>query len=131
MRSSDIANSVIIILIFLMLYVFSVVSIGIKKVKEDWPIYRCNPIVMPFASAFGHDPLTNFTHCIQGMQGEYMKYLMQPLEYNFSVITKLGGTLNTNIFDIRNINVYAFGVSYDNGKHVGRSTRADGACPLF
>lgn len=101
MRSSDIAHSVIIILIFLMLYVFSVVSIGIKKVKEDWPIYRCNPIVMPFASTFGHDPMTNFTQCIQGMQGNYMKYLLQPLDYNFSVITNLGSKLNTNIFDIR------------------------------
>lgn len=84
-----------------MLYVFSVVSVGIKRVKENWPIYRCNPIVMPFASTFGHDPMTNFTQCIQGMQSDYMKYLLQPLDYNFSVITELGSKLNTNIFDIR------------------------------
>ena len=101
MRSSDIAFSVIIILIFVLLYVFSIVSIGIKKVQEDWPIYRCNPIVMPFANAFGHDAMSNFTHCIQGMQGDYMKYLLQPLEYNFSVITNLGSNLNTNIKSIR------------------------------
>lgn len=101
MRSSDIAHSVIIILIFILMYIFSVVSVGIKKIREDWPIYRCNPIVMPFASAFGYDPMTNFTQCIQGMQGDYMKYLLQPLEYNFSVITNLGKNLNTNIFDIR------------------------------
>lgn len=101
MRSSDIALSVIIILIFVCMYVFSIVSVGIKRVQKNWPVYRCNPIVMPFASAFGHDPMTNFTHCIQGMQGDYMKYLMQPLDYNFSVITNLGSNLNTNITSIR------------------------------
>lgn len=101
MRSSDIALSVIIIIVFALVYVFSIVSLGIKNIQDDWPLYRCNPIVMPFAKAFGHDVMDNFTYCIQGMQGDYMKYLLQPLEYNFSLITMLGSGLNTNIKNIR------------------------------
>ena len=101
MRSSDIFQSLLIILIFAFMIIYSYVSVGIKILKKKWPLYRCNPIVMPFAKTFGHDPMTNFTQCIQSMQSNYMKYLLQPLEYNFSVITNLGGTLNTNITSIR------------------------------
>ena len=101
MRSSDIALSVIIIIVFVLVYVLSILSLGIKNIQDDWPLYRCNPIVMPFAKAFGHDVMGNFTHCIQGMQADYMKYLLQPLEYNFSLITMLGSSLNTNIKSIR------------------------------
>tara|TARA_B100000902_G_scaffold397102_1_gene459903 strand:- start:3821 stop:4621 length:801 start_codon:yes stop_codon:yes gene_type:complete len=58
-------------------------------------------MVMPFAEVFGHDIMSNFTYCIQGMQTDYMKYLLQPLDYNFSVITNLGGSLSMNINSIR------------------------------
>jgi hypothetical protein len=101
MRSSDIFHSSLIILIFIFIYVFAIVAVGIKRIKKDWPLYRCNPMIMPFAKTFGHDPMTNFTNCVQGMQSNYMKYLLQPLDYNVSVITNLGSNLNTNIISIR------------------------------
>ena len=97
MKSSDIALSVIIILIFVIIYVFNVLSVGIKNIQDNWPTYRCNPMVMPFAEVFGHEIMSNFTFCIQGMQTDYMKYLLQPLDYNFSVITNLGESLSVNI----------------------------------
>tara|TARA_Y100001935_G_scaffold19813_1_gene14430 strand:- start:2316 stop:3245 length:930 start_codon:yes stop_codon:yes gene_type:complete len=101
MKSSDIALSVIIILIFVIIYVFNVLSVGIKNIQDNWPTYRCNPMVMPFAEVFGHEIMSNFTFCIQGMQTDYMKYLLQPLDYNFSVITNLGESLSVNINSIR------------------------------
>lgn len=77
MKTSDITLSIFIILIFIVLYVFNVLSVGIQKIKDDWPQYRCNPIVMPFASVFGYDPMSNFSFCIQNMMSSYMGYLMQ------------------------------------------------------
>ena len=62
----------------------------------------CNGLViMPFASIFGEDVMSNFTFCIQGIQGDYMKYLMQPLNYNFSILGQLGKNFTVNIQGIR------------------------------
>lgn len=101
MRTSDITLTFIILIIFILLYVFNVLSVGIKKIKDDWPQYRCNPTVMPFASIFGYDPISNFTYCIQNMQTNYMGYLMQPLNYNFSVLGEVTSTMTTAINDVR------------------------------
>ena len=56
---------------------------------------------MPFAKTFGHDPMTNFTQCIQSIQEQLHEIFVTTAEYNFPVITNLGGTLNTNITSIR------------------------------
>ena len=101
MKTSDITLTIIIFIIFILLYVFNILSVGIKQVSEDWPKYRCNPTIMPFASVFGHDPVSNFTYCIQNMQSNYMGYLMQPLQYNFSVLGGIGGTMTKSINDVR------------------------------
>jgi uncharacterized protein YaaR (DUF327 family) len=81
--------------------VFNILAVGINKIKEDWTLYRCNPSVMPFASVFGHDTVSNFTYCIQAMQGNYMSYLMQPLQYNLSVISDIGKNLTNSLNDVR------------------------------
>tara|TARA_Y100000389_G_C17461002_1_gene521688 strand:+ start:1103 stop:2047 length:945 start_codon:yes stop_codon:yes gene_type:complete len=101
MKTSDITYSILIIVIFILLLFFNIVIVGIQNIKENWPEYRCNPMVMPFASIFGQDTNENFTYCIQTMQSNYMSYLMQPLDYNFSVITELGSSLTNSINDIR------------------------------
>jgi hypothetical protein len=101
MKTSDISLSIIIILIFIALYVFNILVVGIKKIQNDWPTYRCNPVVMPMASVFGHDPMQNFTYCIQTMQSNYMGYLMQPLHYNFGVLGKTAETLTNSINSVR------------------------------
>ena len=93
MKASDISLTLFIILIFLALYMFNILSIGIKKIEDDWPTYRCNPAVMPFASMFGKDTVTNFTYCIQTMQGNYMGFLLEPVHYNLDVIGDLGNTI--------------------------------------
>ncbi len=101
MKTSDITISIFIIIIFILLYVFNILSVGIKQIEQDWPQYRCNPIVMPFASVFGHDTTSNFTFCIQNMMKSYMGYLLQPLHYNFSIIGNIGKTITTGLEDIR------------------------------
>jgi hypothetical protein len=101
MKTSDLTITIFIILVFIVLYVFNVLTVGINKIKEDWTLYRCNPAVMPFATVFGQDPISNFTYCIQSMQSNYMSYLMQPLQYNLNVMGNIGSNLTKSLNDVR------------------------------
>ena len=71
----------------------NILSVGIKNIEDNWPTYRCNPVVMPFASIFGQDPVSNFTYCIQTMQSSYMDYLLQPVNYNLSSVANIGSVI--------------------------------------
>ena len=71
MDSYDITLTITIILLFIFLFVFNIFTIGIKNIKNNWPKYRCNPSVMPFASMFGHDSSQNFTY----LYSKYAKWV--------------------------------------------------------
>jgi hypothetical protein len=101
MNSGDITRVIIIILIFVVLYVINVLSVGIENIKRNWPKYRCNPTIMPFAGVFGHNSAENFTYCMQTIQTNYMGYLTQPLNYNINVLGNIGSVLNDAINSIR------------------------------
>ena len=101
MNILDLTLAIFIILIFVGLFAFNLLTIGISKIKNNWPVYRCNPVVMPFASIFGQDAVTNFTYCIQTMQSNYMTYLMQPLHYSLDIIGKTGSNITDAINDVR------------------------------
>ncbi len=101
MKSTDIAFTIFIIVIFLGLYVANILAIGIKKVKDDWPLYRCSPAVMPFASIFGHDVGDNFIQCIQATQTGYMDFLMLPLNYVISLVGRVAANIVKHTETIR------------------------------
>jgi len=86
MKSTDIAFTIFIIVIFIGLYLSNILAIGLKNVEDNWPLYRCSPAVMPFASIFGHDVGDNFMQCIQATQSGYMDYLMMPLNHIISLV---------------------------------------------
>ena len=86
MRGTDLLLTIIIIVIFVALFFVNYLSVGIQKIKDDWPIYRCNPMMIPFANIFGHDVTTNFTYCIQNMQTSFMGELLKPLNYAGTII---------------------------------------------
>jgi len=86
MKSTDITQTIFIIAIFLLLYVSNILAIGLKKVQDNWPLYKCSPAVMPFAGLFGYDVAKNFTGCIQTTQSGYMDFLMLPLNYIISMV---------------------------------------------
>jgi hypothetical protein len=58
----------------------------ILEIKENWPLYRCNPIFMPLADNINE----NFVYCVQTMQSNYMSYLLQPLKF---IVSTIGGTI--------------------------------------
>lgn len=105
MKASDWTHFIYVILTFTILHMFIMFIIQIDNIKKNWPKYKCNPMIMPFAGIFGHDEYTNFTECIQTMQTDYMEYLLRPLNMNLDQITKM-----SNFFaDITNTSLNIIG----------------------
>jgi hypothetical protein len=97
MRASDIFLTIIILLIFTIIYASNILAVGAGNIKRDWPKHRCNPAIMPFTSYFGHDPVENMTYCIQNMQTDFMGNLLEPVNYAMGVTQQLGGDLGDSV----------------------------------
>jgi hypothetical protein len=69
---------------------------NIKKIKDNWPIYRCNPLFMGLSDNITED----FTYCVQNMQTDYFSVLIQPMNVIVGGLSSLGTTLNSNIAGI-------------------------------
>ena len=50
MKTSDLTLSIIIVIIFIILFLFNLIVVGMQRIKDNWPAYRCQPLVIPFAS---------------------------------------------------------------------------------
>jgi len=101
MSATDIFLVVIILLVFAFLICFNQIAIGFADLKEQWPIIRCNPLAMPFASSFGFDTSENFNYCVQDMQTKYLSYLLEPLNYNFGVIGEVASSFADSLSFVR------------------------------
>jgi hypothetical protein len=97
MTFSDWTRFILVILIFMCLHAYIILAIQMENIKKNWPVWRCNPMVMPFARVFGHDEFGNFTHCIQTMQSDYMSFLLQPINFDLSKVTKIGGLFTAGL----------------------------------
>jgi len=67
------------------------------EIKENWPLYRCNPPYWVFSENISED----FTYCVQNTQMNMMGYLLQPLNYMVSSLTSVGGQFSESINNIR------------------------------
>ena len=86
----DILNTVVIFLLFKSIIVFVFLMTKMKEVKENWPKYRCNPSVMPFAGMFGHDAASNFVFCLSNIQGGLMEFFLKPINGVVGILSYLG-----------------------------------------
>ena len=116
MKTSDLSLSIIIIIIFILLYLFSFFVVGLSQIKDNWPLYRCNPIIMPFAGSFGYDPKVNFAYCIKSMQTKFMDPILKPLNFNLSSLGNIASGLIESLdfsryfsFDLRGKLMGTFG----------------------
>ena len=101
MKGTDILLTFLIILIFIILFSANILSVGVEKIKKEWPNYRCNPTVMPFANVFGHDTMKNFTYCVQNLQSTFMQDLLQPVHYSESIMGNITKEFTDAINSIR------------------------------
>ena len=86
MRFADITKTILIILIFVLLYFSTILTRGIQKVKDDWPQYRCVPTYMPLAGYIGKDPVANFSYCVGNIQKDMMGFFLEPIQYVLGMV---------------------------------------------
>ena len=103
MRFGDMMMAILIILGFAFLYFISTIITGLKKIKKDWPKYRCNPSVMPFAGSLGYDSMENFTFCIGNIQTDLMGFFLKPIYFVMELTASLGEALMDSIQSIRGV----------------------------
>ena len=101
MDAYDLISAIIIILVFVGLYFASVLGIGLKQIENDWPKYRCNPSIMPFAGLFNHDVMQNFSFCIQNMQISSMGTFLEPVNYALSFSGEVTGVISEAVNAVR------------------------------
>ena len=101
MRTNDITLSIMIICIFILLYVFNIIIINIKRIKDNWDVYRCQPMIMPFAWIFGHDTSKNFAGCIQAIQGVSINSMLDPMRANVGAISGSTSNVSSNMNTFR------------------------------
>ena len=68
-------------------------------IKENWPLYRCNPAYWVFSENISED----FTYCVQNTQMNMMGFLLQPLNYMIASLTSIGGGLSESINNVRGV----------------------------
>jgi len=101
MKISDLALSIIIVSIFGCMYIFNILLINIKYIKDNWPVYRCQPLVMPFATLFGHNASKNFKECIQITQKSMGKIITAPLSADIMSVKNVTAGLEDNVNTMR------------------------------
>jgi len=83
---SDVVKSILIVVVFMVLATNIVLLIGAKSIQDNWPVYRCNPLLMPMASSFAPEGSTvtteeNFSYCIQDTMTNFAPVITQPFNY--------------------------------------------------
>ena len=73
--------------------------VSIQEIKDNWPMYRCNPMYMPLADNMEQ----NFNYCIQSVTTSFMGYLLQPLTFITSSLQNNMSSFTTEINSIRNM----------------------------
>ena len=102
-KSANNSRAVLIILVFALSWLAPLYSLKMQDISENWVKYRCDPRVMPFASMFGHDTMSNFADCAQQIQGEVMDEALAPLNYTLQNVGNTVGSLGDAVQDTRKV----------------------------
>jgi hypothetical protein len=99
----SILKIVVYLIIFFSVLGFILLNKNKQYVIDNWPEYRCNPVIMPFAGYFGKDAGENFTGCLTSSFGKFFKILIKPFQFIIKNIQYLLGDLLSQINIVRTI----------------------------
>ena len=96
---TDILLAIVVIFVYLCINAYLKIRANSKIIRENWPIYRCNPSYMPFAGMVMQPTdmskteytQMNFEYCFQNIMNDVAKSFMEPLYYTQSIA---GSTLS-------------------------------------
>jgi len=105
-KSIDWLNFIYVNLGFITQILIMYIYTSIDEIKQNWPLYRCNPLYMPLSDNIAQD----FTYCVQNTQVNFMGFLLEPLTFITSNLSNMGsemtGTLNNFRSMISNIRTF-------------------------
>lgn len=96
----DWVQSITIILLFSIFLAVDMYTGSVQELQQNWVLYRCNPLMMPFAGYFAPDGTStedNFGYCVQNMMTAFTPTITQPFSYLQSMTTDMLGTLSDNM----------------------------------
>jgi hypothetical protein len=94
--------SIFIIILFSIFPTFDAITGGMDTIRANWSLYRCNPVMLPFASSFapkGTDITAeeNFAYCTQSMMSGFAPNIMQPFAYLQSMTVNMMGSISDSL----------------------------------
>ena len=103
----DIYKSIFYLTVYLIIFgsilTYTVIGVNKQYIIDNWPIYRCNPLVMPFAGLFGFDSATNMSGCLNLSFNSYFSILIRPFQYMIDIIKKIIRDIIHQLDSIRTI----------------------------
>jgi hypothetical protein len=91
-----------IIIAFLLIFGFNRIF-DIRHIKNNWATERCSPMIMPFASFFGHDTKENFHFCLGKTFNTHSMPMFGSIGSMFSDFTSLLTKIFDSVSSLRNI----------------------------
>jgi len=99
---SDWVQSFVIIILFSLFPMFDAITGGMQTIQDNWSLYRCSPVMLPFASYFAPKGTVittqdNFSYCTQSMMASFAPNIMQPFSYLQSMTVDMMGSINDSL----------------------------------
>ena len=88
-----------IIILFIIFLCITLFTGSVQNVQDNWPAYRCVPIMMPIAGYISPDGTTtsdNFSYCVQNIMSSFAPTLTQPFSYLQSMTMDMMDSVNTS-----------------------------------
>ena len=102
MKTEDIVYALFIVIVFLVMYAYSISIVSTTTIRNNWDTYKCNPAYMPFSQQIkGVDPQENMASCMNNMSGDAMQYVLEPVKASIEVINVLFETITTTMADLQ------------------------------
>ena len=114
----DLIITIIIILVFSVVYFFNFYFTGMKAIQDGWETkgYKCNPMIIPFTGTIwagtpeanaegisGHTKRSaeaNFADCVKNLTKDNLEILLQPIKGSLGGLSKIAGNLTSSMDDM-------------------------------
>lgn len=91
------------LIIFVSIFGFIIINKNKQHIIDNWPEYRYNPLIIPFAGFFGKNASENLNGFIGTNFGKFFKILIKPFQFIIKNIQYLLGDLISQLNIIRTI----------------------------
>jgi len=109
--AGSVVGFILTIVVFFVIYSYTQIMVNVQPIKDNWPVERCSPKVIPFAGLINKpDDMSvvdftgqNFTYCMQKILTNITGNAVQPITYLTTVLNNLFEELSEAMQFIRNM----------------------------